>query len=237
MNVKDIISSFIIETWVSIYDAIEKDWILMWMWFVYDEMWLIQAMSNDMTYRKKIDKLKKIYIERYNKAKFNLIEKDVIKWIKESISNSIIWVRTHNKLCRFSSWLLTEEKATQICQKYSNCLNPLAYIILWKDTDILIKSIFQSSKLWLDYDLRKNWVDYTSSTQRYRKWVYLAKPWMFSVWTLRANILLEMYHPIVWYLLEINMLEHYLTDNVKKEISIYISNLKTSSKRNNSLLK
>ena len=215
MWVIDIVNRFKKDTWVSIFKAIEEEWILLWMWFISNELELTEAMLKDLTYKDKVEKLKQVYFKRNVKKKFSLTDREVENAIKQSLQNSIVWLTTFRKDCRYSEWLLSDSEAKNICQKYDNVLNPL-YYMLDNENNTLVKSIFVDDSLWLPVFWVKNWYS-TKWLQRYRANIQLAKKWMYYVmnaWKVLKNV----YHPIVWYLLSIHWLDTYLTEEFKKDL-------------------
>jgi len=223
MKLRDITRSFLEETWVSLFKAIEKDWILLWMWFVEDELWLAEAMTSNLTYQSLIDKLKAMYIQRMNTTKYSLTRWQVLEAIKISITNSVIWLRWYRTVTRYSEWLLDTNRAINICQKYSNPLNPLIFECIDFNTSLIFKSLFQDRKFWLSYVWLKNWQD--SKWAKFRRWPNIAKRWMYHViWFI--DVKKDIYHPIVWHLLENDMLDNYLDDDMKKDIKDFVEKLK-----------
>jgi len=225
INIRERIKLFKENTWVSLFEAIEQEWILLWMWFVSDELELAETLTSNLMYWELIDKLEKIYVQRLDSKKYRINTKEVINAIKVSIKNSIVWIRMHKRETRYSWWLLDKAKASSICQKYDNVLNPLIYMVLEDTNWLLIRSIFQDRRLNLKHHLIKNWVWNIDWVQKYRKWEYLANKWMYHVYWCE-KIMLDIYHPIVWHLLDNNSLDKYLTDSALNEINDFIEWLK-----------
>jgi len=210
------VNNFNIRTWVSIFKAIEEEWILLWMWFIDDEMSLITAIQWDSEYLDKIESLAKIYEVRKMRKVFSLTKKEVLIAIKESLTNSLVLLPRFRKNCRYSDWLMDWQQVRDICQKYDNPLNPLVWILWDKLSWLWCKSIFQDDFLNLNAFDIKNW--FNSKWERiFRKSYYLYKPWLFYINNCR-DIDIAMYHPIIWYLLSTNWLKSFLDDKMLKDI-------------------
>ena len=212
------------ETWVEIFDAIEEEGILLWMWLVSDALELSEKLLTDLSYSDKIDELKQIFFRRRIKKKFSISDTEVREAIKKSIQNCFIWLKLYRKDFRYSEWLLPNSEAKNICQKYDNVLNPLLYMFLkeW-DAFPIVKSLFQDENLNLEWYWVKNWYSKTW-LQRYRSVTYMARRWIFYVIN-SEKILTSLYHPVVWYLLWTHNIWAYIDEEFEEEMVDYIKEL------------
>ena len=229
MWVIDTINSFKKDTWIDLFRAIEEEWILLWMWFVSTELELSEAMMKDLTYNDKIEQLKQVYFRRSLKKNYSVTDREVENAIMQSLQNSILWVTAFRKDCRYSQWLLNNSEAKDICQKYDNVLNPLFFMVDAKPKG-LVRSIFDDKSLWLPTYWVKNW-KWKDWLQRYRSNITLAKPWMYYIFN-SENVIKQVYHPIVWYLLSIHWLEWYITDEFKAKMQKFVNELFDKQNKN-----